>query len=123
MRAPAARRGRGFTAAGAWHSVQVLELTMSPADWGKAGASRDKPSGFVDQAANPILERRAQLPFGEHRRGKVSRHPWLGGTMWGRAFIGLLLLLSLVAGYPYAALILNRAVGTNTVVFGEQDGI
>ena len=43
--------------------------------------------------------------------------------MWGRAFIGLLLLLSLVAGYPYAALILNRAVGTNTVVFGERDGV
>jgi hypothetical protein len=42
--------------------------------------------------------------------------------MWGRAFIGLLLLLSLVAGYPYAALVLNRALGTNTVVFGERDG-
>jgi hypothetical protein len=43
--------------------------------------------------------------------------------MLGRAFIGLVLLVSLVAGYPYAALILNRVIGTNTVLFGEQDGV
>jgi hypothetical protein len=44
-------------------------------------------------------------------------------TMWGRAFIGFVLLVSLVAGYPYEALILNRVIGTNTVLFGEQDGL
>jgi hypothetical protein len=43
--------------------------------------------------------------------------------MLGRLFFGLLLVVSLVAGYPYAALIVNRVIGTNTVVFLEADGI
>src|SRR5262245_42777882 len=96
---------------------------MSPADWGKAGACRGRSSAFVDQAANSILDRWTRLRFGQYRRGKVARHRWRGGTMWGRAFTGLLLFLLLLAGYPYAALILNRALGTNTVVFGERDGL
>jgi hypothetical protein len=43
--------------------------------------------------------------------------------MWGRLFLGLVLAVALVAGYPYAALIINRVIGTNTVVFTEQDGL
>jgi hypothetical protein len=42
--------------------------------------------------------------------------------MWGRLFFGVILAVALVAGYPYAALILNRVIGTSTVVFGEHDG-
>lgn len=42
--------------------------------------------------------------------------------MWGRPFFGLVVAVALVAGYPYAAWMLNRAIGTNTVVFGEHDG-
>jgi len=42
--------------------------------------------------------------------------------MWGRLFLGLVLAVALVAGYPYAALLLNRIIGTNTVVFTERDG-
>ena len=40
--------------------------------------------------------------------------------MWGRLFLGLVLAVALVAGYPYAALLLNRIIGTNTVVFTER---
>lgn len=43
--------------------------------------------------------------------------------MWGRLFFGLILAVSLVAGYPYAALILNRVIGTSTGVFTEHDGV
>jgi hypothetical protein len=43
--------------------------------------------------------------------------------MWGRLFLGLVLAVALVAGYPYAALIINRVIGTNTVAFTEQDGV
>jgi hypothetical protein len=43
--------------------------------------------------------------------------------MWGRLFLGLVLAVALVAGYPYAALIVNRAIGTNTVIFTEHDGL
>jgi hypothetical protein len=43
--------------------------------------------------------------------------------MRGRLFFGLVLVVALVAGYPYAALIVNRVIGTNTVVFTEQDGL
>jgi hypothetical protein len=43
--------------------------------------------------------------------------------MWGRLFFGLIVAVALVAGYPYAALILNRVIGTSTVVFMEHDGI
>jgi len=43
--------------------------------------------------------------------------------MWGRLFLGVFLVLALVAGYPYAALVLNRAIGTGTVVFTEGDGV
>lgn len=42
--------------------------------------------------------------------------------MWGRWIFGLLVAITLVAGYPYAALLLNLMVGTNTVVFTEADG-
>jgi hypothetical protein len=35
----------------------------------------------------------------------------------------LILAVALVAGYPYAGLILSRVIGTNTVVFTEADGI
>jgi hypothetical protein len=44
-------------------------------------------------------------------------------AMRGRFFFTLLVLTALLAGYPYAALILNRVIGTNTVVFVEHDGI
>ena len=43
--------------------------------------------------------------------------------MWGRLFISLVLAVALVAGYPYAALIINRVLGTTTVVFTERDGV
>ena len=43
--------------------------------------------------------------------------------MWGRLFFGLILAVSLVAGYPYAAFILNRVIGTSTAVFTEHDGV
>jgi hypothetical protein len=43
--------------------------------------------------------------------------------MWGRLFIGFLLAVGLVAGYPYASLIIYRVIGTNTVVFTEHDGV
>jgi hypothetical protein len=43
--------------------------------------------------------------------------------MWGRLFVGLLLVVALAAGYPYASLIVNRIIGTNTVVFTEHDGV
>jgi hypothetical protein len=43
--------------------------------------------------------------------------------MWGRLFLGLLLAVAVVAGYPYASLIVNRIIGTNTVVFTEPDGL
>ena len=43
--------------------------------------------------------------------------------MWGRLFLGVFLVLALVAGYPYAALVLNRAIGTGTVVFTEGDSV
>lgn len=42
--------------------------------------------------------------------------------MWGRLFLVALLAVALVAGYPYASLILNRIIGTNTVVLTESDG-
>ncbi|MFO1183419.1 MAG: hypothetical protein U1E56_01370 [Bauldia sp.] len=35
----------------------------------------------------------------------------------------LLLAIALVAGYPYASAIIFRAIGTNTVVFAEADGL
>jgi hypothetical protein len=44
-------------------------------------------------------------------------------AMRGRLFLGFVLAVALFAGYPYAALILNRVIGTNTVVFTEQDGV
>ena len=41
-----------------------------------------------------------------------------------RQFVfGILVAIALAAGYPYAALILYRVIGTNTVVFTEHDGI
>jgi hypothetical protein len=43
--------------------------------------------------------------------------------MRGRLFLGLVLAVALVAGYPYAALILNRVIGTSSVVFTERDGL
>jgi hypothetical protein len=43
--------------------------------------------------------------------------------MWGRLFLGLVLAVALVAGYPYAALIINRVIGTNTVVFTKHNGL
>jgi hypothetical protein len=43
--------------------------------------------------------------------------------MWSRFFFGLVVVVALVAGYPYAALIVNRVIGTNTVVFTERDGL
>jgi hypothetical protein len=42
--------------------------------------------------------------------------------MWGRVLFGVLLVVTVLAGYPYATLILTRLIGTNTVVFLEQDG-
>ncbi len=42
--------------------------------------------------------------------------------MWGRILLGLLVAISLAAGYPYANLVLTRLIGTNTVVFHEHDG-
>ena len=42
--------------------------------------------------------------------------------MRGLLFTGVLLAVALVAGYPYASLIVNRAIGTTTVVFTEHDG-
>jgi hypothetical protein len=44
-------------------------------------------------------------------------------TMRGLLFAGALLVVALVAGYPYASLIVNRVIGTNTVVFTEHDGL
>jgi hypothetical protein len=44
-------------------------------------------------------------------------------TMWSRLFLGLVLAVALVAGYPYASLILNSIIGTYTVVFTERDGL
>jgi hypothetical protein len=43
--------------------------------------------------------------------------------MRGRLLFGILLALSMAVGYPYAALVLNRIIGTNTVVFVERDGL
>jgi hypothetical protein len=43
--------------------------------------------------------------------------------MSGRLFLGLVLTVAVVAGYPYAAFIVNRVIGTNTVVFTERDGL
>ena len=40
-----------------------------------------------------------------------------------RRFLALVLGLAVAAGYPYAALILNRIIGTGTVVFAERDGL
>jgi hypothetical protein len=42
--------------------------------------------------------------------------------MRGLLFAGVLLVVALVAGYPYASLIVNRIIGMNTVVFTEHDG-
>lgn len=42
--------------------------------------------------------------------------------MWGRLFFGLVLMVAIVSGYPYAALLLNTIIGTSTVVFNEADG-
>jgi hypothetical protein len=39
-----------------------------------------------------------------------------------RLFIALLITVGVVAGAPYAALLVNRVIGTNTVVFTEADG-
>ena len=43
--------------------------------------------------------------------------------MWGRLFISLVMAVALIAGYPYAALVINRVLGTTTVVFTERDGV
>jgi len=43
--------------------------------------------------------------------------------MWGRLFLGVLLVVVLVAGYPYAALVLNRAIGTSTAILIEANGV
>jgi hypothetical protein len=42
--------------------------------------------------------------------------------MWARVFFGIVLVVALLAGYPYAALLINRVIGTSTVVLNEQDG-
>ena len=42
--------------------------------------------------------------------------------MWDRLFLAVIVAVTLVAGYPYAALVVNRIIGTNTVVFTERDG-
>jgi hypothetical protein len=39
-----------------------------------------------------------------------------------RAFIAVLIIVAVLAGAPYAALLINRIIGTNTVVFTEADG-
>jgi hypothetical protein len=43
--------------------------------------------------------------------------------MRGRFLLGLLLAVTVVAGYPYAGLLLGRIIGTSTVTFSEHDGI
>ena len=40
-----------------------------------------------------------------------------------RLFFGILVAIAVAAGYPYAALVLFRVIGTNTVVFTEHDGV
>ncbi len=42
--------------------------------------------------------------------------------MSGRLLFGLLVAVTVVAGYPYAGLVLGRMLGTSTVVFSEHDG-
>ncbi len=42
--------------------------------------------------------------------------------MGGRSFFVALVIVSFLAGYPYAALILNRILGTNTSTLLEHDG-
>jgi hypothetical protein len=43
--------------------------------------------------------------------------------MWGRLFLSLLLAVAITVGYPYVALLINRVIGTYTVVFTERDGL
>ena len=43
--------------------------------------------------------------------------------MRGSFLLGLLLAVTVVAGYPYAGLLLGRIIGTSTVTFSEHDGI
>src|SRR5262245_51883122 len=43
--------------------------------------------------------------------------------MSGRFLLALLLAVTVVAGYPYAGLILGRIIGTSTVTFNEHDGV
>jgi hypothetical protein len=58
----------------------------------------------------------------------VARRQWrqtrtsASRVMWGRLFFGFVLLIALTAGYPYAALLLHRVIGTSTVAFMEADG-
>ena len=40
-----------------------------------------------------------------------------------RFILSILICLAAVAGYPYAALVINRVIGTNTVVFTEHDSV
>ncbi len=40
-----------------------------------------------------------------------------------RLFFGILVAIAVTAGYPYAALVLFRLIGTNTVVLTEHDGV
>lgn len=42
--------------------------------------------------------------------------------MWGRFLIAGLILISASIGYPYAGLLINRMLGTNTVAFTDYDG-
>lgn len=42
--------------------------------------------------------------------------------MRGRLLFGILIVLSLVAGYPYAGYVVNRSLGTGPVTFVEHDG-
>ncbi len=42
--------------------------------------------------------------------------------MWGRFVFAGLFLISASIGYPYAGLLINRMLGTNTVAFTDYDG-
>jgi hypothetical protein len=50
------------------------------------------------------------------------RRPKLRGSAMRRLFLGLLILAAMTGGYPYASLLINYSLGTNTVVFAYGDG-
>src|SRR5918911_5645202 len=61
--------------------------------------------------------------FGNQRYARLRPSAAGEQTMRVRIFLALVLGLAVAAGYPYAALILNRMIGTSTVVFAERDGL